>query len=512
MEDLFNLIKLLDKKERAHFRKYVSDKESVYLQLFEAFSTQKKVNETLAFSKLSLKENKTNKAVIKNYLYNQLVASLVDYQQYRVPDLISYRYLESAKMLYEKGLFNQSHKFLKRALKDAEEQENYEFITAIFNYWQNMEYALLGHSSLKNIEDFEKKRRAFNEKYFFLNNIKYVYGRAFFLSRISQLRITESEMSEYNAMLDHPVLLEKPAYDSTLILHYYYGAKCIIYNGLNDYKKAYIYAKYWYNNWMADKELIKFHENDFINALQIINDTIFNNFSFDLYDEVIQFNYDNFLISIASKARIEFILANSKIKYYNKFALYEKLEQEIDKEVNYFNNNHYFIGIDMKLKYAGTYMISYFVIGKIDNSLLWLQKVKEWNKDLKREDLQNFYAFFEMLIILEINQIVLLRNKAKTVYQYFYQKRQLRPIEKDLLLCLKKASIIATRQSVHEFYKETYNVLAKYKNDGQQQYWFKYFNFWAWFESKVQNVTYKDFIKAIVAEKGVHKSYNTADI
>jgi hypothetical protein len=301
MEDLFNLIKLLDKKERAHFRKYVSDKESVYLQLFEAFSTQKKVNETLAFSKLSLKENKTNKAVIKNYLYNQLVASLVDYQQYRVPDLISYRYLESAKMLYEKGLFNQSHKFLKRALKDAEEQENYEFITAIFNYWQNMEYALLGHSSLKNIEDFEKKRRAFNEKYFFLNNIKYVYGRAFFLSRISQLRITESEMSEYNAMLDHPVLLEKPAYDSTLILHYYYGAKCIIYNGLNDYKKAYIYAKYWYNNWMADKELIKIHENDFINALQIINDTIFNNFSFDLYDEVIQFNYDNFLISISVK-------------------------------------------------------------------------------------------------------------------------------------------------------------------------------------------------------------------
>jgi len=512
MEALYSLIKLLDKKEIAHFRKFASDKESVYLQLFETLLKQKKMNETTAFKNLNLKENKSNQAVIKNYLYNQLVLSLIDYQQYRFPDLISFRYLESAKMLYEKGLFGQSHKFLKRALNDAEEQENYEFKTAIFNYWQNMEYALLGHSSLKNIESFEKRRIEFNEKYYFLNKIKYVYNRAFFLGRVSQLRITESEMMEYKSLLDNPVILEKPFYDSTLIMHFYYGSKCIIFNGLNDYSKAYYYAKLWYENWLSNANSIKFHENEFINAIQNITDTIFNNFKFDLYDDVVEYNYNDYLISSASKARISFILRNTRIKYYNKFALYEKIDEGIDDEVEFFLENNHFLGIDMKLKYAGTYMISYFALGKIDEAHQWLLKAKEWNKDFKREDLQNFYSFFEFLIMLEKKQIVLLRNKAKSVYQYFYQKKQLRPIEKDLLLCLKKASAIAARQSVQEFYKNTLDVLLQYKNDTQQQYWFKYFNFWAWFESKIQNKTYRQYIEEMVATKGVHKSYNLSEV
>lgn len=507
MNDLFELVKSLDKKEVLHFKKNVTAKNSSYVKLFDLIYESKKIDEEKFIKNLDIKDSAINYAVLKNYLYNELIKSQIDYQQMKVDELQTYRLFEAAKLFFEKGLYSQSLKGLKSVLKKAEYQENYEFISAIYNYMQSVEYSFIFHTSFKKIEEFRLQRKEFEDRYLYLKRVMEIFNKAYHLGRISQLRILEDEKSDFLALSNDAIFKQPCQFENLLIQHFYTGAQCLIHNGLNQYQQAFEKSQMWLQIWERMQDKIKYHENAFLVAYQAILDSVFNSFHLQLFTMVSNSPLLGELHSVSYRARAEIVRTNATIKFLHKKANYEELAKRINEFAIIFEEKLPFIGIDMKITQAGSLMISYFVLGNLDKSFDWLMKIRDWNKEFKREDIQNFIAAFELLIILEKNQIVLLRNKAKSVYQYFYLKQRLRPIEKSFISSLKKAAKATNRHALELFNIDMFEQLNQYAHDSDQQFWFKYFNFLGWFESKVRKISYIDYVREKVSESGIHKSY-----
>jgi hypothetical protein len=137
-KELFDLIQSLSKGERIFFRKYstvyTAGKDNKYMQLFEGIEKQGEYDE----AKL-VKANKniaygTQLSVTKNYLYNQLLDSIPTH--HRSVNIELRNQINRVEFLFDKGLYNQSLKELKKAKQYARTYELYHSLCELFQYWE----------------------------------------------------------------------------------------------------------------------------------------------------------------------------------------------------------------------------------------------------------------------------------------------------------------------------------------------------------------------------------------
>ena len=134
--ELFDLVHSLSKGEKIFFRKYASmylpNATNKYIQLFEAIEKQNEYDE-----KEIIQENKdlaygNQLSVTKNYLYNQLLDSIA--VQYDSVHANLRNQLHHVEFLFDKGLYDQSLKALKKAKQFAQEHELHHALCEIFQY------------------------------------------------------------------------------------------------------------------------------------------------------------------------------------------------------------------------------------------------------------------------------------------------------------------------------------------------------------------------------------------
>lgn len=130
---LFQLIKSMNRGEKRAFQlyasKYAKDGENNYVKLFNA------VNKQTTYDEKALKKKFINEAfvkqfsVIKNQLFNLLIDCLRAYHtKYHVEFKIN-KYIESAKILNARGLYEQAAQAIKKARTLA---EHYDLIELLF--------------------------------------------------------------------------------------------------------------------------------------------------------------------------------------------------------------------------------------------------------------------------------------------------------------------------------------------------------------------------------------------
>src|SRR5574337_840229 len=123
--DLFELIHSLSKGEKIFFKKYASmylpNITNKYMQLFEAIEKQSEYNEKEIVRQNHDLAYGNQLSVTKNYLYNQVLDSIA--VQYDSIHAALRNQLHHVEFLFDKGLYNQSLKALKKAKNFAQEHE-----------------------------------------------------------------------------------------------------------------------------------------------------------------------------------------------------------------------------------------------------------------------------------------------------------------------------------------------------------------------------------------------------
>ncbi len=134
-DDLFQLIKSMTKSEKRYFKLFAQQQnpegEFNYLKLFNAIDEQDTYDKDVLAASLHEVTNIKHLASDKNYLYHLIIKSLKNYylsssKEAEVDDLIN-----CARVLYKKGLYEQSNKILSKSLALSEKYELYSSILKI---------------------------------------------------------------------------------------------------------------------------------------------------------------------------------------------------------------------------------------------------------------------------------------------------------------------------------------------------------------------------------------------
>ena len=114
-DELFQLIKTLEKAEKRNFKLYVkrnsSSDELKIIQLFDALDKMDQYDEE-ALLKKNKAIRKQQLSNLKAHLYRQILASLRIIKDDDNIDIQLHEQMDHARILYNKGLYNQSLKIL----------------------------------------------------------------------------------------------------------------------------------------------------------------------------------------------------------------------------------------------------------------------------------------------------------------------------------------------------------------------------------------------------------------
>src|ERR1043165_4405581 len=130
MDALFELIKSLTPSEKGYFKKFAAKLNDTgknnNLLLFEAIDCQETYDEA-AVKKALKKEKLANQfSVAKNYLYNSILKSLLNYHEDNSVEVTLRNHICEVDLLAARGLIGQAIKLAEKANQLAEKYERFE--------------------------------------------------------------------------------------------------------------------------------------------------------------------------------------------------------------------------------------------------------------------------------------------------------------------------------------------------------------------------------------------------
>ncbi len=154
-DTLFQLIKSLEKAEKRNFKLYIkrsSAKEDLkIIQLFDALDKLHEYDERLLLKKLSSVE-KPQLPNLKTHLYKQLLASLRLLKSTDSIDMQLNEQLDYARILYNKGLKQQSLKIIERAKEMARASHKFNFLAQVASLEKKIETLHITRSTPERTE------------------------------------------------------------------------------------------------------------------------------------------------------------------------------------------------------------------------------------------------------------------------------------------------------------------------------------------------------------------------
>ena len=136
---LFLLINKMTPSEKRYFKRFglVQQKKDAnrYTLLFDAINEQNTYNEAALLKQFEKYDFVNNFSEIKKYLFEQIKKALRNYHAQSSIDSILYKHLSDINILYQKELYQECDKIIKKAKKLAQKHEQFN-ILLLLNEWK----------------------------------------------------------------------------------------------------------------------------------------------------------------------------------------------------------------------------------------------------------------------------------------------------------------------------------------------------------------------------------------
>ncbi|MFH1319428.1 MAG: hypothetical protein ABII90_02085, partial [Bacteroidota bacterium] len=163
--NLFLLINSLSKDEKKHFKRFMlqyhKGEGNIYVRLFNAINKQNQYDRNKIISQIPILNSPSRLAKEKSKLYNLIMKSLSDYYYNRSENIRLKDILKQAEILYEKTLFEQCIKLLKKAKKIAYSYGKDSHLFEIFKWEKKLFYS---GKQIKNLDKILQEEKIIIDK------------------------------------------------------------------------------------------------------------------------------------------------------------------------------------------------------------------------------------------------------------------------------------------------------------------------------------------------------------
>lgn len=492
-DNLFSLIKSLNKSEKRQFKLYVGrldvNTDSKFLNLFTVLEKAKTYNEKEIVKSGVVKKQQL--ANVKAHLYKQILISLrLNPSHQNVRSQIREQ-LDFASILYHKGLYKQSLKILDKAKE-----------MAILNEEKNLAYEIV---ELEKVIESQYITRS-------------ISTRADELSiqakELSQLNVISSKLSNLSLQL-YSIILKtgyvKNEAESLKVTAYFqdrlpkydfktlgFREKLWLYKThlwysflLQDFLNCYRYASKWVdlfheypnmvslnpvfflkgNNYLLESMFFLQNKPKFLNTLNQFEETVAAaSFPKDENVDTLVFLYLNF-----HKINQHFIDGS----FSEGLALIPKIETNLQKFDSRIDAHH-------KMIFYYKFASLQFGAGNNKQSIFYLDKIIS-NKTLEmREDLLCFARVLNLVAHYEAGLDFHMEILLRSTYKFLIKMNDLHEVQKEMIKFIRGLQDIYPHD-LKDAFKELHKKLKTFEDHPFERRAFLYLDIISWLESKIEN-------------------------
>jgi len=410
--------------------------------------------------------------------------------------------IKNVEILYQKALYKECAKFVKRAKKTAADYEKFYYLFELIAWEKKLmeedyEEGLFNH----NLDDLIKEEtrvieqlRNLAEYHILYSKINYVFRSGGFTRNETERKVVE-EISEYHLIKGKNTAISVRA---TSICYYIQGL-CAASN--RDYDTALI-------NFRKTKAILEKNSkiksdlpNRYIYTLNFLMLCYIDASDFvnaeKMYTELCELQDKKGYKSLDSEVKIFSTAAVGKMQILNKqgkFAKALEVIPEIDAKVEKYAdklNKEKLLLIDYSKAY------SYFGVGDFKESLKLINGVLNDNEKQLRQDVYSFSRIFNLVIHFELGNFDFIEYESKSTSRFLNKHEKDYQIEKVFMKYIKKIAKEDFGPDKKIIFENFYAEVEELMKDPSEQVILEYFDVKSWLYSKIKRKDFAEVLQSV---------------
>ena len=508
-DELFKLIKSLDKNEKRYFKlltgKYETAKESNYVTLFDAIDAMDEYDEEKLKKKFRDKKLLKNLASEKNHLQRLILRSLRNYSPEPTIDNKIKDMIREAEFLHKKALHEQSVKTLAKAREMAIAYERHLLLLEIHQaegmLILNTEDTeqLKDHLGKKNEEVREQFVNAMNLFEFRSNHL-----RSFLFNKAHGYDGRNKELvNAFKKMLSHELYTADTKAISFEAKQYFYFMKMVYHRTIRDYDNTLLYSRknmeLFQSNPMMASEMQHQH------VAAVINYCL---------SELEMGDYDGCLDTLEKLRALPYTAQSIRLKidstYYPGILSlliergdFQRISEYMPEIKSFLTKNKGRFNPSKEMLFLWNICICYFGAAQYREALRWLNKLMNDQEFAEtRIDLHAYARIVNLMIHYELNNFDLIENLLRSTGRYLNKKNFMYHLEEALIRFFGKVISTSSDKERKKELSDLKDSLRKVLVEFPEEKGFDAIDLLAWIDSKLLDKTIGEVVKMHLSQPG----------
>lgn len=495
--ELFNLVQSLTKSEKRFFKlsSSLQSGDKNYLKIFEYIDGLEEYDEG------ALKKHFKDERFIKhlpsekNHLYKLILKSLRSFYSEQAVGNVLQQEIKNIEILYNKALYKECEKFLKRAKKMAKEYEKFYYWYELLSWEKKLLEDAYEEGELhRNLDDLIEEEEDVIAKLRNLAEYQALYSRINNLFRSEGFTRNEEEKKVVQDISNHHLISGKNTAISTraTTMCYYIKGLCSATN--RDYVSSYLFFN---------------KVRDILDKSNLLEDNLGKRYvlalSHLLYCYLDSKDFKNVFSTIDLLKSLEgkkgFESADIRIRIFSVSAIlalsahnalgeFEKslsLVPNIENQLSILGNK---LRKEQKISLLYQIAYTYFGIGDYKKSLSFLNEVLNDNEQKLRQDIYTYARILNLVVHYELKNYDYLSYVLKSTNRYINKSKRNYTIENYALKQFRKLAKDEDEADREDLFDGIKQDLVKLFKNPKEQVVLEYFDIQSWVDSKVEAIAF----------------------
>lgn len=502
-EPVFELIRSMSKAEKRNFKLYATrlsgNQQAKFIALFDCLDGMEEYNEKRILQRCPIKKEQLPN--MKAHLYKQILVSIRLLEVQHSLHMQLHEQLDFARILYNKGLYQQSSKLLDKAADLALQSEQYT--------------VALDFIELQKKIDTQNTTRGMISKSEKLNRLADTLCDR--ITRISELANISTQLYGLYLQLGYT----RTQKDINLIIHVY-GQRLSKYENLPEDKlsfteRFYLYQAYaWYHyilhnmllcyknvrHWITlfdeHPQMKRLMFDAYMRGYSRLLDSLFLLRSYKRFAQTLNtFEHEiSGIDNVGDNSRmialqIHYTHQINKSFYEGAFNEGIKIIPEVEAFIQRYQNH-----LDIHHRMLLYYKIAclYFGNGDYDACMSYLKRIISTRDPLIRRDLQCYARILNLICSYESGSDYNIDYQIRAVYVFLDKMNDLQQVQKEMMHFLKRLNSVYA-SDLKEAFRKLYETLKPYEHHPYERRTFYYLDVLSWLQSKVEGIPVGEVIR-----------------
>lgn len=503
-DSLFVLVKSLGKSEKRNFKLFAkrnsSKEELKIIKLFNALDKMKNYDESQLFKK-SKGIAKAQLSNIKAQLYKQLLASLRLIRNEANIDMQLHVQMDSARLLYNRGLYLQSLKLLERIKETAKYYHQLTYLQQVLFFEKKIEALFITRSMGHRAEELSAQSREVNMRLSLVSDLSDLSLQLYSWYIGHGHARNRADLEMLDVKFEKKLPARVTGFYENIYLH---QCQCWLSFIRQDFRNYYRHSKNWVDCFRQHPQMVGVETALYIKAMHNLLTAEF--YMLDAArlkksveamenicaEEVVEENENNRILAHVYLYTARINLCFLEGTFQRGIKLVPFLEEMLKKYGIYLDNHRVLIFY---------YKIGclYFGSGNNAKCIDYLNRIINQRSGL-RNDLQCYAKLLHLIAHYELGNFELLEYLTKSVYRYMAKMENLSGVEEAIFGFL-RSSLSKGVQPAREEFAGLLSELRLMQDDPLETRAFVYLDVISWLESKISGVRVQDVIRKKYLER-----------